>query len=315
MKHLRLFTFIFASMFSIFAIAQEMKQYDGEMNLPKDLYHLQGFMGYGRFSFNDENHQMKGTGKYSYYVNADDDRVKHGPFKFIFKYGYGCNIEISGTYSHGKKDGSWTVKEVITNKDVKRVEQQNLTITYSNNLPNGAFKLIKSEGNGKYTITCNLVNGLVIGDVSNRFIRDNIDRELSGKVGEDGLPMGIWTVTDRGSIKVVQKRYYMNGALIYIDERDDSNGEKKVLFSTFPDMKPADIDSIKNENPNISFNGVVAQKEKNDGIEFKSVIAFPFGRHMAWYFFYEFPESFMVDYNDRALNKQKDSWRYLYKVK
>ena len=317
MKKMKFWSILILAMMSIIAYGQEIKQYEGEMNLPKDLYHLQGFMGKG-YNFRHDSYPMKGSGKYSYYENAEEDRIKHGPFKFIFTYGVGWNIEITGSYSHGKKEGVWTVKEVETEKDVKRyvsrVGQQDLTITYSNDLPNGSFKLIKGGSDYKYTITCNLVNGIVIGDVSNRFQRDKIDRELSGKVGEDGLPTGIWTVTDNGAIKVVQKRYYMNGALIYVSERDESTGEKSVLFSTFPDMKISDIESINNENPNISLNNRVAKKNKFYS-ELKSLVSFPFGNKMAWYFFQEFPGSFMIDYNDGALNKQRMSWEYVYEVR
>lgn len=240
--------------------AQKTVRYDGVMIMPGDLDQMRQLMS---VSVGD-----RGDGYYDYYENADGDRVKHGKFLFIHKYSASVWQVLYGQYKDGKKTGVWVVKDsIVTKERIKKYALYDVRATYENDLLNGAFKCKRCKSGSFYILECNFVNGRMIGDATFSYV-PNVSYEgkastLQGKMDEAGLPTGVWTMTDKIDVEVIQKRVYVQGACIYVEERNQATGERYSLFGVFPDMKKvSDADNVKVLEESIEYNGQVAKKVK-----------------------------------------------------
>ena len=239
------------------AQAQKTTRYEGAMALPSDLLQMSPFLA-----------NNKGEGYYDYYENTDGDRVKHGKFAFKVKQGTAWNV-LSGQYTHGKKTGLWTVKDSLPSKQYIKHALHDVTASYENDSLN-SFVYQKFKSGHYYTLECSFKNGRMIGDVTITFKPDpkkNNISKLQGKIGEDGLPIGVWIVTDNIDIEVTQKRLYVQGICVYVEERNQSTGERYSTYSVFegvkkmPELADFNISTINGETF-ITYNGQTAKKER-----------------------------------------------------
>lgn len=247
-----------AILFSNIAVAQKINRYEGVMVLPTDLSRMQQFLL--------DNTNNRGEGFYDYYENTDGDRVKHGKFMFIQKYSVSVWKVLSGQYVHGKKTGLWVVKDSILAKErIKKIERHNLQATYADDILNGSFYYKQTSSYGTQILVCSFKNGLIVGDFYTTYGSDT----LKGVINSVGLPTGIWTASTTNGIPILQKRYFRNGRLILIEERDESTGERYLCYSIFDGLKnKADINLIKDTiiegKEGVLYNGHIALLEEDN---------------------------------------------------
>ena len=278
-------------------IAQSVKRYTGTMMLPSDLDQIKGVVN---------RYNVGGEGYYDYYEDAEENRVKHGKFYLKAK-GY----DIKGSYSHGKKEGLWT----ITHPDEKgyiKTFYNSLKITYNNDVLCGPCEYITKSTQGQLatvTITCNFNNGILTGDASvlYKFDSNSKTSECHGKIDPKGLLHGNWIITDKGGIEIVQKRLYYKGAIVFIEEKDYSTGENTVCYSAFENLKKAPeldqiSDTIINGQNCIVYNNLIAIKTTS--YRYPSHV-----RSSVFCIIDDFPDS--MGYSV-LLSQQRDSWGYAY---
>lgn len=212
--------------------AQTIKKYDGPMNIPPELHQLYSFC---------PRSTNKTIGSYTYYENADEERIKHGDFKIVF-----CspnfNREVRGKYQDGKKTGVWTVKDILIAVKTNYAKHLELTFNFKNDFLDGPLTGIIHNGLQKYTVKCSFSNGRIIGPYHLTFedsCYEDVSYDVDGVFDENGLPSGIWTFKQKGGVEITQKRLYMNGAVVYIQEYDASSGVKRLPFCAFSKVTKA----------------------------------------------------------------------------
>lgn len=229
-------------------IGQNIKRYEGVMNLPSDLNQFKGIL---HQKYDKDYRIGAGTGYYDYYEDSDGSRIKHG--KFLFESGgnygtHGPNV-ISGTYSHGKKVGQWTF-EPPKDKDQGYFKYlySSLKITFKDDTFNGPCEFYTDKDHLQINMSCNFNNGILTGEASVilKFESSPVTNECHGIINEEGLLHGIWNLSSKGGIERTQKRVYYKGALVYAEEFDLSTGEKKICYTAFDNLnKLPDLDKIK----------------------------------------------------------------------
>lgn len=239
--------------------AQTMKSYKGQMNIPPDLYLINSL---------EPKSTSEIIGNYDYYENEDGERIKHGNFALTFvtqKF----NREIKGLYEHGKKTGTWTVKDIKTFTPTNYAKHLELTFNFSDDFLDGTLSGEIQKSPLIYTVSCSFSKGGMTGqyhiDVIDKW-EEGISYEINGQIGEDGLPAGIWVFKQKGGIEITQKRLYMNGSLVYIQEYDASSGAKTLPFCAFegitkaPDATQIVSESI-SEKDCIKYNDKIAYRK------------------------------------------------------
>ena len=242
--------------------AQTTKNYDGPMRIPSDLYFLK--------DFDPRSFDIKGS--YSYYENEDEDRIKHGDFTIVFV-AKNFNREVKGKYEHGKKTGTWTVKDIKTGVNTNYLKHMELTLNFIDDYLDGPLFGVIHNGTSAYTIECTFSKGRLVGkyhlNIADEW-EEGITYEVDGAFGDDGMPVGIWVLKQKGSIEITQKRLYLNGALVYIQEQDYSTGSKTLPFCAFsnltkaPSAEEITVSSREGED-SVSYHGSVAFR-RNVGI-------------------------------------------------
>ena len=280
---------------------QSIKRYEGLMKYPSDLSQLKDVVkiyGIGN----------GGNGYYDYYVDSEENRVKHGKF-YLNVNGY----DINGSYSHGKKEGQWTFVHP-SEKTYIKTYYNNLKITYKDDILCGPCEYITRASDGwpaTVTISCNFNNGILTGEASVLYEFDSysITSDCRGKIDNNGLLHGIWTISNKGGIEITQKRIYYKGSLVYVEEQDFSTGEKTICYTAFEDLKKAPSletirDTIVNGWDGIVYNGQIAIKTssyeyKNPSHVKCSVLSI----------IDDFPDS--MEYSE-LLSQQRESWTKAY---
>lgn len=211
--------------------AQTTKKYDGPMKLPWDLYMLK--------SFDPRSNSTSAT--YSYYENADEDRIKHGDFLFVFT-AKNFRRELKGKYEHGKKTGTWTVKDIKTLSVTNYAKHMDVSFSFKDDFLDGPLKGTFHSGHEEYVISCSFTKGRLTGQFHVNLVdewEDGQSYEIDGKIDDNGQPTGIWVFKQKGGIEITQKRLYINGALVYIQEQDLSSGSKTLPYCAFSEVKKA----------------------------------------------------------------------------
>lgn len=211
--------------------AQSTKKYDGPMKLPWDLYM---FMRFDPRSFET-------NGSYSYYENADEDRIKHGDFLFTYT-AKNFNREMRGHYTDGKKTGAWTIKDIKTATKTNYAKHMDVAFAFKDDYLDGPFKGTFHNGHEEYVISFTFKKGRIVDPFHIKVTDDweeGLSWEIDGSVDENGLPTGIWVLKQKGGIEITQKRLYMKGALVYIQEQDASSGSKTLPYCAFSGLKKA----------------------------------------------------------------------------
>lgn len=309
-----------AIFFANSASSQTIQRYEGNMRLPEDLHEFAGFM---------EGFDQIGTGSYEYYENEDETRVKHGKFLVRFEKSR-FKREITGSYKDGKKEGEWIIRDIITEK-TNYAKHCEMSITYKDDVFHGPCKFVKNVVNNKFTITCTFDNGRLAGDFSMEHMdkwEEGITKYVNGTIGTSGLPEGIWTIKQKGGIEITQKRLYLYGGLIAVEEQDLSTGDKYIVFCAFPNQKKLPITEeiivITGDKDCISYQNQTACKR---GFELTDHCFYPdqsdikrmFGKSKLptlgdmWIteLIDLFPNSMWTD-EQSVLGTQRDSWTFFY---
>lgn len=307
-----------------FACAQKNQRYEGDMRLPIDLHEFSDFL---------EGFTKLGKGSYEYYENGDGDRVKHGKFVVSFDRG-NFKREFSGSYKDGKKDGVWIIRDIISGK-TNYAKHCELSITFKDDVFNGPCKFIKNAAGGnKYTITCTFEKGRMIGDFQlehiNSWVDENIINSVNGVIGADGLPEGIWTISQKGGIEITQKRLYMYGGLVAVQEQDFSTGDRYMVYSAFSNLQKlpnaTDVTISTKKDGCISFQEQTACKHgfeltdhcfyvnSSDIEEMLKKSKHPaFGKMWITELIDLFPGSMWID-EESVFGAQRDNWAYYYSI-
>ena len=304
MKRIGLFV-CFAIIMANIVSAQAVKKYEGEMRYPSDLKLLSQFFG-------TDIYNARLIGSYYYYENQDGERVKHGVYQFYFKDGLDY-VVLRGQYLDGQKTGEWIIKDSIMAKErIKKIEKNNLKITYENDDINGPCQYAKYAKATFTNIKCNFNNRVIVGDVVVQSYRDTTRiREYKGFVSDDGLLHGIWTIRDKGGLEMLQKRMYYKGGLVSIEESDFSTGDKYMCYCAFNGMtKTPNMEDIKDTIVNgldcIIWNGQIAVKDEDRG-GYNSKMS---DERLSNIVFYALKYSLYS-----TMQEQQESWDYKYSVK
>ena len=260
--------FVLVSLVSINAFAQNIKYYEGAMRIPRDIMPL---------CQNDDveegNNGEYTHGKYAYYNNADGDRVWHGEFRIMSKKSSEKDIPvvITGRYNHGKKTGKWVISY---EGNVDTDYNYRLEVEFKDDRLNGPYTRTIFDDKVKDVCSGTVIEGLIIGKVTEKQ-SGFFDMEIVGEVGKDGLPKGIWTVTQESNMGIVQRRLYRNGALVYVEETDNSTGERTLYYCAFEGQtrapKASEIrDTIIDEYDCIVYNGHIARRAFDLGLDIDS---------------------------------------------
>ncbi len=167
-----------------------------------------------------------------------------------------------------------------------------------------------------------LITGKIISKTSaSTFTQAVADTKLEsvmeGVVGANGLPEGVWTVTSTGEIPLIQKRYFRNGRLICIEERDESTGERNLCYCVFDGLNKApDLslirDTIVDGREGVVYKGQLAMLVEDDSeIHYNSKME----KHMLGHYGASaaIPEHLRA--LDSTVRKQAESWDYTYSIK
>ena len=178
---------------------------------------------------------QEGTLTYTYYEGNNGDYVKHGKFSInasatlpkswdAYKKMYVTRTEkysASANYKNGWLHGTLTI--IVTTKDVyinqTKVYVSTLTANFSNGLPNGNWKMTRTENGVKtYSLSANFSNGVLVGSF-------NIDNNLIGQLDNEGYFSGKWIEKD-GSHSEYEYNFVNR---VFISKYKRENG--KVIWS------------------------------------------------------------------------------------
>lgn len=218
--------------------AQTIKKYSGQMSKPKWIEEL----------FEDADpYDTKGF--YSYYEDANENRIINGDFMISYKTGVLDGVdryEIKGSFSHGKRDGKWEMKAKLLNG--KYAQNYLYQFNYKDGVLNGPFHFYSSETEN-VEIIGQFANGVISGKV---IIKQHCwigkcYTQVEGQVNDKGNPHGIWTekdVSEKAIPKEVTRLYY-DGNLVYRREKDLSSGDIAYTYSFSDEIRvPADTVKI-----------------------------------------------------------------------
>ena len=268
--------------------AQALKKYEGGMKPTPDIIALGKIFDY---YFDDC------MGSYQYYENDEGGRIKHGTYKISRKNVFDNIIEISGEYNNGEKSGKWTINNYseYSMLGIKtKLLNRSLIVNYKNDELNGVFEYIdydydnnKYELSRKTDIKGTLENGIICGKLTitdQRLKKENVNfncpetQKFQGTIDADGLPTGIWTLSNTGVVNMNQRRLYRKGVLVAADEYDDSTGEINMIFASMDNIKKMpNMDEIKDSliygSHVIVYRGQVAMEKDNDSRDLFSSIS------------------------------------------
>lgn len=211
--------------------AQKIKTYSGEISKPEWLADLVGEEYY------------KGKGSYSYYEDSDEKRIPHGSFTLTFTkdalFGSIFKEIITGNYSHGKRNGQWTMKSMDKNGKVFHQYK----FQYKNGVLHGPFSYTDED----YTITGSFSEGILSSPYNCKYsIRGRI-HTIKGQLDEEGRPHGEWTIISRGGgfEPTDRTKLFYHGCLLYTREKDLSTGAITYEDQISPEIKkPSDLNKI-----------------------------------------------------------------------
>ena len=249
------FTFVLIALLilTITANAQTIKKYSGQMSKPEWIAEL--FEDCAPYNIN---------GYYSYYENKDENRINHGAFQVNYETGL-WHFEIRGSFSHGKRDGKWTMREKLLNG--KYSSTYLYQFNYTNGVLNGPFQI----RDGDVEVLGQFANGVITGKVTikkHHGLSNYIQFILEGRVNSKGNPHGIWTekeMYERAVPKDISRLYY-DGNLVYRRVKDWSSGKVEYTKQISDKIKtPADsvliTDTIINGEKYINVAGIICCKD------------------------------------------------------
>ena len=227
------FTIIAAFVLALSTNAQDVKTYNGQMTKPEwiaELFHCEGGI----------------NGSYSYYEDEEENRILHGAFKV--SYNTMCIdgrslIEISGNYSHGKRNGHWTIKDKN-----RKTGKENPYYYYDFNYKDGTLDGKISFRDDGHEMTGKFVNGTLSDTVLFRtYSPFGTSKSIKGSINDEGMPHGVWIEKNeyKDAVPMETTRLYYNGCLVYRREKDLSSGKITYTYQVSDKIKtPSDLNKI-----------------------------------------------------------------------
>lgn len=241
---MRNFLYIIIFLWSSFSFGQDLKTYKGKFA---------------------SDYSPEGAATYTYYEDKETlEFVKHGNFTYHLKLKSPekgqIEIEISGKFNHGKRNGSWkyTRKRVDFKNESKKnsyaTGESVLIANYKDGYPNGEWNYTLKNRNRQriYTLV-----GYTWSDYSKEFIRsahlnfnkgtltsnlklnNNNSRTIEGQFNEDGFMIGKW-VWQNGTSQTIKT--FEKGVLMTQISRDIATGNINKKDFEFQDIRKKFVD-------------------------------------------------------------------------
>lgn len=233
-------TICLALLLSIAGSAQTIKKYSGQLSKPEWISEL----------FESE-YPYDINGYYSYYEDANENRIIHGEFMISYRTGTINNVdkyEIRGSYSHGRRVGKWEMKAKLINGEY--AQDYLYQFNYRDGLLNGLFSFYSPDMQD-VEITGQFKNGVISDNVIIRqhcaLAPGKCYTQVEGMVNDKGNPHGVWIekeVSEKAIPKDITRLYY-DGNLVYRREKDLSSGKIVYTYSVSDEIRvPADMAKI-----------------------------------------------------------------------
>ena len=304
------------SLMSINVFAQNVMYYEGAMKIPSDIEPLCRY-----FKVEMNNNGRNTQGNYSYYINASGEKVMHGDIRISSRFinALDAPVEIIGNYVGGLRNGRWIVSYMKNGESVGSM--QRLEVGFEYNYLSGQYMYSQSGmelNSGSYLDSYSgfIANGRIQGKVTWKRTRDLV-YEMKGEIDRNGLPTGIWLMTQRGrsskEIDIIQRRLYRNGALVFVEETDKSTREWKMCFCAFEGITKTPIvdkiyDTVVGDYDCIVYKGKIAHRVNLSKYNYKSRIKY--GNMGSWEMI---PDAIIGI--DNSLVYHMDMWRDVYSEK
>lgn len=205
---------------------------------------------------------------YTYYVDKDGNRVRHGSYS---------SGEYKGRYSHGKKVGVWTMFESGPYYSMDNFRHVG---TYKNGVLEGLYEIRQEKIARQSEVITRLYikDSLMVGDIYYRTPDyrlfgnpPEIGSIIKGKTNERGKAHGIWTekrIEDCISFggpnytrhdTYVYSREYFEGVLCKVSGYDEATGRRWVDYSLPEDFVAALKSSFDPKSNTFTYNGDLYQ--------------------------------------------------------
>ncbi|HMP98653.1 MAG TPA: hypothetical protein PKC24_02655 [Cyclobacteriaceae bacterium] len=209
------------------SFAQQLRTYNGQYTL---------------------NAKTTGTANYGYYAFPNDSIQFHGRFAFTsdvlqFENNKVRQVNTSGTYRRGLKNGDWVYERNDFNVQFKRISGVNiesvldgtinrLNARYNNGLAEGRWSLITQQvrESRRRTNYASSEANFRAGKASGRFIFNDPGRvfplSIEGQFDNEGNFNGLWKLSfELDGIRYDEEREYEQGFLIRLTQTNSITGE------------------------------------------------------------------------------------------
>ena len=177
----------------------------------------------------------EGKVTYTYYEDADGERVKHGKYVYNRRDNLGLSYSVSGNYKNNVKDGKWTYKDDIATGLGKHGRSMTV-INYVDGNMEGTISRTDTYNDGtttttRYQMKGNRVTGAVKEKVEATLLYPNA-YTLAGQFDDDGFPDGVWTKKyEKDGNLFTDTEKYVHGLLVARQTKNESTG--KIVRSPF----------------------------------------------------------------------------------
>jgi hypothetical protein len=263
-----LMTTFTAILISSICFAQQLKTYNGSFDLSSYEVDVLGI----------NPGLLDGNASYSYYEDDNLQRIKSGKFNYNGKRsnnGASLTVTISGNYSQNKKNGKWTVIQLLKTPEVRQpgrvsIPPGTLNLTFDGNfkegLPDGLWSSTFSAMQNSKTISAiyslNFSSKVLIGEFK-KTTNDGTGDKISGSFDKEGYFTGKTIVIKGGE---EYQFTFNNGLLVSAIGRTLQSG------NVFENYKI-------NEEELTIFNQLMTEKDSAvlDEIPFKIIAADKYG--------------------------------------
>ena len=201
---------------------------------------------------------MSGKMTYTYYVDENGDRVRHGKMNITcqdtyeaikpgyqtLKYKFSVKYEAAGTYKNGWLDGALTVKLTYTNvEDKPGTIVKTLIANYRNGVPHGSWNMTYVIRGETYDyVKINFNEGQLSGPFSYKihnifaWAGRNYDAQIvKGQLTNDGFLSGEWVVQ---TVQSTEKSFNFTPTGFYLKDLSEEDKEclKKFNYVITPEI-------------------------------------------------------------------------------
>jgi transcriptional regulator NrdR family protein len=205
-------------------------------------------------------HLLSGKATYTYYENADYERIRKGRFSYTGKVsnnGISVNSNISGNYKENLKQGTWKTTAKVVNRQGSATLRS--VVNYSDGLPNGLWSFTSTTNKASESGSLNFINNRVIGD----FKYKTKGTQINGKSDQKGFIDGIVKFVERGTEEIYT---YDHGFLVKYIMRDIQSGDIRENYAA----DPKELENYQKINQLIESNQMEALEELTFTVEEKT---------------------------------------------